>query len=97
MPESKNDPVKDQGDGHAQQAAASDGAVPARIDLDDFIEAVARGVARSMPEQDEVSGYLLNSPSAGPIIIGLVFPLPDRFGPKPGPIMPVPPVTKKVE
>jgi hypothetical protein len=34
------------------------GAVPARIALEDFIEAVTRGVARALAAQDDVSGYL---------------------------------------
>jgi hypothetical protein len=34
------------------------GAVPARIALEDFIEAVALGVARALAAEDEVSGYV---------------------------------------
>jgi hypothetical protein len=55
--------------------------VPARIDLEDFIEAVTRGVMRAMEAQGDTSGYIapiggnqlpgtiINRP---PIIIGLV-------------------------
>ncbi|MGH3449344.1 MAG: hypothetical protein ACRDQW_01175 [Haloechinothrix sp.] len=43
---------------HTEQTEASAGRVPARIDLEDFIEAVTRGVARAMAAQEEVSGYL---------------------------------------
>jgi hypothetical protein len=45
---------------HTEQTPAQPSAVPARIDLEDFIEAVTRGVARALAAQDEVSGYALN-------------------------------------
>jgi hypothetical protein len=73
------------------------GAVLTRIDLEDFIEAVARGVARAGQAEDEVGGYALIPPGPGPIIIGLVLPPTDGRTPKPGPIMPVPPGARKVE
>ena len=41
----------------SQQPAPAPGAVPASIQLEDFIEAVTRGVSRALAAQDEVSGY----------------------------------------
>jgi hypothetical protein len=61
----------------AQQGVTQAGAVPARIQLDDFIEAVSRGVARALAAQDEVSGYAMALPRpapTGPILIGIYFP-----------------------
>jgi hypothetical protein len=49
---------------HTDQATPQPGAVPARIDLDDFIEAVMRGVARAAEE--EVSGYRQFGGAAAP-------------------------------
>jgi hypothetical protein len=42
---------------HTEQTAAPSEAAPARIQLDDFIEAVTRGVTRALAAEDEVSGY----------------------------------------
>jgi hypothetical protein len=64
-----------------QQSSAEAGAVPARIQLDDFIEAVSRGVTRALEAQDDVSGYVISQPGGprpvlggGPIVIGIYFP-----------------------
>jgi hypothetical protein len=43
---------------HNGQTITPPGAIPARIELEDFIEAVTRGVARALAAQEEVSGYL---------------------------------------
>jgi hypothetical protein len=65
-----------------QQATPEAGAVPAPIHLEDFIEAVTRGVTRALAAQEEVSGYLLREVSADrlrpvpPMTIGLIFPFP---------------------
>jgi hypothetical protein len=61
-----------------QQSTAQPGAVPARIELEDFIEAVSRGVARALTaQQDEVSGYAMFGPATRPpILIGLWLPPP---------------------
>jgi len=45
---------------HTEQTPTQPSAVPARIDLEDFIEAVTRGVTRALAAQDEVSGYALH-------------------------------------
>jgi hypothetical protein len=65
----------------------NDQPVPARVSLEDFIEAVTRGTLRALAaEEREVAGYALPSPGPGtpgtfaplphgPIIIGIpVFP-----------------------
>jgi len=57
---------------HTEQIAAAE-AVPARIGLDDFIEAVTRGVARAMAAEDEVSGYAAKRGGGPPATIGIVF------------------------
>lgn len=59
-----------------EQAPTRTGAVPARIELDDFIEAVSRGIARALEAQEEVSGYAMALPGRGPgpILIGIYFP-----------------------
>ncbi len=71
------------------QTPSQPGAAPARVELEDFIEAVTRGVARALAAQDEVSGYSLRAqggnpatPKIGgvPILIGIVYNPPDRFG-----------------
>ena len=49
----------------SEQTASQAGAVPARIELEDFIEAVTRGVARALAVQDEVSGYALRTGEVG--------------------------------
>ncbi|MGD9891517.1 MAG: hypothetical protein AB7R89_17620 [Dehalococcoidia bacterium] len=77
-----------------EQTTEQPGAVPARIDLEDFIEAVTRGVARALAAADDVSGYALTNenPTPGtlpifgqpPIFIGLVAP---PSGPR-GPVVP---------
>jgi len=75
---------------HTEQAPTQPGAVPARIQLDDFIEAVTRGVTRALAAQEDVSGYLgvgvdpANRPPTTPairpplnVLIGFVpFPFP---------------------
>jgi hypothetical protein len=50
--------------------------VPARIQLDDFVEAVSRGVTRALAAEDEVRGYAMALPRSapGPILIGIYFP-----------------------
>jgi hypothetical protein len=50
---------------HTQQIIAQPGAVPTRIQFDEFIEAVARGVVRALAAQDDVGGYLASSGGAG--------------------------------
>lgn len=42
---------------HTEQTTTEPGPVPARIQIDDFIEAVTRGVARALAAQEDVSGY----------------------------------------
>jgi hypothetical protein len=74
---------------HTEQTAAQPGAGPARVDLEDFIEAVTRGVTRALAAQDEVSGYAAQlgrtTPNAGPIVgrppilIGIIAPPPTTF------------------
>jgi hypothetical protein len=61
-----------------EQTAALTDAVPARIQLDDFIEAVTRGVTRALAVQDEVSGYAANVGSVrAPItVLAGFFPFP---------------------
>ncbi len=49
-----------------EQTTAQPSAVPARIELEDFIEAVSRGVLRALLAQEDVSGYALAGPTAGP-------------------------------
>jgi hypothetical protein len=49
---------------HAEQTASQPGPVPARIELEDFIEAVTRGVARALAAQVDVSGYLAQTNEA---------------------------------
>jgi hypothetical protein len=61
---------------HTDQPTVQSGAVPARIDLEDFIEAVARGVARARAAQDEVSGYGLYAIPKGAMVAGLVISCP---------------------
>jgi hypothetical protein len=71
---------------HTEQNTQA-GAVPARIQLDDFIEAVTAGVARAMAAQEEVSGYVLREvrelapvrPFPGGVTIGLIFPYPNPY------------------
>jgi len=43
----------------SEQTGSTTTSVPARIELDDFIEAVTRGVTRALAAQEEVSGYAL--------------------------------------
>jgi hypothetical protein len=67
-----------------QQTPAQPGVVPARIQLDDFIEAVTRGVARALAAQDEVSGYVQQPSGVSrsipqPIVIGIIAPPPTPF------------------
>ena len=55
------------------------GATPPNIRLEDFIEAVARGVARAQAAQEEVSGYALRAagsvrPPFGTVIGLIAFP-----------------------
>jgi hypothetical protein len=81
-----------------EQTTSQPGAVPARIELEDFIEAVTRGVARALAAEDEVSGYIqvggVFPPDLPPglppvlgrpqIIIGFVGPLPSEATTPPG-------------
>jgi hypothetical protein len=69
---------------NTHQTAAQPSAVPARIQLDDFIEAVTRGVARALAAQDDVSGYVqqpggLSRSIPQPIVIGIIAPPPAPF------------------
>lgn len=56
---------------------------PARIDLEDFIAAVTRGVARALEEQEDVAGFAITPVKPGslpiiarpPILVG-IFPYP---------------------
>ncbi|MGH2587248.1 MAG: hypothetical protein ACRDJE_20220 [Dehalococcoidia bacterium] len=70
---------------HTEQTPAQPSAAPARIQLEDFIEAVTRGVTRALAAQDEVSGYALQSGGftrsvANPtILIGIIAPPPTTF------------------
>ncbi|MGH2585583.1 MAG: hypothetical protein ACRDJE_11775 [Dehalococcoidia bacterium] len=61
-----------------QETSGAPTSVPARIQLDDFIEAVSRGVFRALQAEEEVRGY--GGPQAilqRPILIGIWF---DRTG-----------------
>ncbi|MGH2585860.1 MAG: hypothetical protein ACRDJE_13185 [Dehalococcoidia bacterium] len=75
------------------QAAAEAGAVPARIQLDDFIEAVSRGVTRALAAEEEVSGYAMALPRSvsRPIVIGIYYPNNPGGGPRlpAGPFQPI--------
>jgi hypothetical protein len=76
-----------------EQATTPTGAVPTRIPLDDFIEAVSRGVARALEAEEEVSGYVMGLPrptSERPIVIGIYFPT-NPGGPRSptGPFQPI--------
>ena len=42
-----------------ERTEAQPGAVPARVELEDFVEAVTRGVMRALAAQDDVGGYWL--------------------------------------
>jgi hypothetical protein len=71
---------------HTEQTTTQPDAVPARIQLDDFIEAVTRGVTRALAAQDEVSGYAARfGGTARPsipnptILIGIIAPPPTTF------------------
>lgn len=79
-----------------EQTTTQPGATPARITLEDFIEAVTRGVTRALAaEQAEVSGYAQLSGSftpnvspmlgRAPIVIGFVAPAPSGPVPPAGP------------
>jgi hypothetical protein len=64
---------------HTEQTTIQPSAVPARIQLEDFIEAVTRGVTRALAAQDEVSGYANLAPADRPpfgVLIGLWAPPP---------------------
>jgi hypothetical protein len=79
----------------SEQTTTPTSAVPERIALEDFIEAVTRGVARALASNDDVSGYrqLDGSVTPGlppglgqpPIFVGFVAPSPS--GPS-GPFVP---------
>jgi len=60
---------------HTEQTALAD-AVPARIQLDDFIEAVTRGVTRALAAEDEVSGYAVKSVRPSITVMAGFFPFP---------------------
>jgi hypothetical protein len=68
-----------------EQTTSQPSAVPTRIYLEDFIEAVTRGVTRALAAQDEVSGYALQpggytrSASIPPIVVGIFAPPPTPF------------------
>ncbi|MGH2588827.1 MAG: hypothetical protein ACRDJE_28215 [Dehalococcoidia bacterium] len=65
---------------HIEQTAAPADAVPARIGLEDFIEAVTRGVTRALAAEDEVSGFAAASPRpVRPIWAGIWMPNPFPF------------------
>jgi hypothetical protein len=51
---------------HTGQTTGQAGAAPARIELEDFIEAVTRGVARALAAQDDVGGYALRGQTGAP-------------------------------
>jgi hypothetical protein len=80
-----------------EHTTAQNGAVPARITLEDFIEAVTRGVARAMAAQhDDVRGHILPGgmlpPTFDPnygrqpsIVVGFVAPTPGPVG-QPAPV-----------
>lgn len=79
-----------------EQTTAQNGAVPARVTLEDFIEAVTRGVARAMAaQQDDVRGHILPGgmlppnfdPNYGrtPIVVGFVAPSPSGPAGQPAP------------
>jgi hypothetical protein len=78
-----------------EQTTAQATAVPERIALEDFIEAVTRGVVRALAAADDVSGYgqiegipspgLPSKPGQPPIFVGFVAPSPS--GPS-GPFVP---------
>jgi hypothetical protein len=71
---------------HTEQTAAPSEAAPARIQLDDFIEAVTRGVTRALAAQDEVSGYLAKTGPVrpGPVWGGFIVYPPTNPSPFPG-------------
>jgi hypothetical protein len=57
----------------AERATTPAGAAPARIDLEQFIEAVSRGVVRAQAAQDDVAGHALRPVhTTTPVIAGLV-------------------------
>ncbi len=56
--------------------------VPARIELDDLIEAVSRGVARALAAEDDVTGFTpTRKPPTVPVVIGIVFAPPNTSSP----------------
>ena len=54
------------------QLAAQAQTVPARIALEDFIEAVSRGIARAGAATNDVSGYALGAVPWIPVVAGIV-------------------------
>ena len=70
---------------HTDEMTTRQGTSPARIELEDFIEVVTRGVARAVSAQEDVGGYALpgkaGMPSGilgggGPTILVGIFPPP---------------------
>lgn len=62
-----------------EQNASRPSATPPSIQLEDFIEAVTRGVSRAMAVREEVSGYALSQPETvrpPVVILAGIFPNP---------------------
>jgi hypothetical protein len=55
-----------------EQTPAQPDAVPTRVDLEDFIEAAARGMARAWTAPDDIDGYLLRDVSVPSYSFGFV-------------------------
>lgn len=59
---------------HNEQTSTQTSPVPSPITLEDFVEAVTRGVTRALETQDDTGGYALRTPmgtaGAGPSIGG---------------------------
>jgi len=55
---------------HTEHSLEQPDAVPARVDLEDFIEAAMRGATRAWTAPDDVDGYGLRAVSPPPYFIG---------------------------
>lgn len=83
-------PKEDTMDEQTQRTTTQTSTVPARIELEDLIEAVTRGVARALAAEDDVSGYAYAGPGdrtsglarliGGPLLIGIILNPPDPGG-----------------
>lgn len=69
---------------HTNEFAAQPGAVPPRIQLEDLVDAVSRGVMRALQAEDDVAGFTpTRKPPVGPVVIGIVLSPPDKTLPPP--------------